>query len=113
MNSVQAGNTTVCDTDYYIEYGSEYVISQFKYTHINNTDNILITWEGRSTLASTVSPILLQIYNNNSSTWETLVNETRMAADTDFRMQASQSINLSNYYDSNNVVSGRVYQLVI
>lgn len=88
-------------------------MSEFKYKHINNSDNILVTWKGRSTESTTVSPLLLQIYNNNSAAWETFVRETRIAADVDFVMQAKVTANVSNYYDSNNVIVARAYQQVI
>lgn len=101
------------DGDYFVEYGSEYMIREYKKKWINNTDKITFTWRGRSTLACSISPILIQIYNVTSSSWETLARETRIPADTDFSATVSQSTNLSNYYDSTNTVTLRSYQLII
>lgn len=106
-------DVAVDDGDYFIEYGSEYLIQEYKYTNTNNTDSIIFDWNGRSTEATTVSPILIQIYNNTSALWETLARETRVAADTDFSVRVSVTSNLSNYYDSNNVVVTRSYQQVV
>lgn len=103
------------DGDYVIQFGSEYVISEFKYRNPrgNNTDNIAITWKGRSTESTVTSSILLQIYNQNSSAWETIASENRQPADVDFVLSGKQTANLSNYYDASNIVSARVYQLVV
>lgn len=101
------------DGDYFIEYGSEYMIREYKYDWINNTDSPQFTWRGRSTVDTRVSPILIQIFNVNSSTWETLARETRVPADIDFSVTVTQTANVSNYYDSNNVVTFRSYQLVV
>lgn len=101
------------DGDYFIEYGSKYMIREYKYKHQNNTDAVTMTWKGRSTVACTRSPILIQIYNVNSTAWETLASNTTSPVDTDFTAIVTQSINLSNYYDSTNTVTFRSYQLVI
>jgi len=113
FTTINAGNVSVDDGDYFIEYGSEYVIAEYKYQHKNNTDNIQITWHGRSTLASTVSSILLQIYDNVLGGWVTIASETRVPADKDFEIKATQTTNLSNYYDSANRIVVRIYQLVV
>lgn len=107
------GSVSVNDGDYFIEYGSEYMIREYKYKNLNNTDIVTFTWKGRSTESTQVSPILIQIYNVTSGTWETLARETRVPADTDFTAVVTQSTNLSNYYDSNNTVTFRSYQQVV
>lgn len=101
------------DGDYFIETGSQYVIAQYKQQGANNTSNIQITWKGRSTIPPNQSPVLLQIYNYNTPGWETLASQTVIPVDTDFVMQATQSTNLSNYYNAQSQVSVRVYQKVI
>jgi len=106
-------NVSVDDGDYFIQYGSEYMIQEFKKKWTNNTDNISFIWKGRSTLSTVTSPLLIQVYNVNSATWETLAREKRMPADFDFTLRALVTQNVSNYYDSNNVVTFRSYQQVI
>lgn len=101
------------DGDYFIEYGSRYLIEEYKYKHQNNTDAITFTWKGRSTVACSRSPLLIQIYNINSATWETLASNTTTPVDTDVTMKVTQSTNLSNYYDTTNIVTFRSYQQVI
>lgn len=113
FNAVQVSNVSGDDGDYFIEYGSEYMIREYKSQHQNNTDNISFTWKGRSTESTLVSPILIQIYNVNSSTWETLANINTVPADTDAQVTVTKSTNLSNYYDSTNTVTLRSYQQVI
>lgn len=107
------GDVASDDGDYFVEYGSEYLTRQYQYKHINNTDGIRFVWKGRSTLAASVSPILIQIYNVNSTTWETLARETQVAADVEFSVMVTQTTNPSNYYDSSNMVTFRSYQQVI
>lgn len=113
FNAVNYGNVSTDDGDYFIERGSRYMIREYKAQHPNNTDSITMTWKGRSTLSTLVSPILIQIFNQNSGLWETLANQTLVPADTDFQVAVSQTTNVSNYYDSNNVVTFRSYQLVV
>lgn len=113
FSSVQVGDVNADDGDYFTEYGSEYMMRQYKYKHVNNTDNIKFVWSGRSTEATNISPILIQIWNVNSTQWETLARETRIAADVDFTATVVQSTNVSNYYDVGNVVTFRSYQQVI
>lgn len=113
FTAVQYGNVSTDDGDYFIERGSENVIREYKHTHINNTDKITFTWKGRSTQSTLISPILVQIYNANSMSWETLANINSIPSDTDAQVTVTQSANLSNYYDSGNVVTFRSYQLVV
>lgn len=107
------GTVSTDDGDYFIEYGSEYMIREYKYKNTNNTDSVTFTWKGRSTESTKISPVLIQIYNLSTAAWETLARETRVAADTDFQAQVTQSTNMSNYYDANNVITFRSYQQVI
>lgn len=113
MTAVQVGNVTTDDGDYFIQRGSKYVIQEYEQTHQNNTDTISFTWKGRTTESTLISPIVIQIYNVNSTTWETLDTITTLPADTDTIATVSKSINLSNYYNATNTVSFRVYQRVI
>lgn len=105
-------NIAVDDGDYFIQYGSKTMLQEYKKKWTNNTDNPTFTWKGRTTLATTISPLLIQIYNISTAAWENLVRETQVPADTDFTRTVTQSTNVSNYYDSNNIVTFRVYQRV-
>lgn len=113
LTSPQVSDIAGDDSDYFIEYGSEYVISEFQKKWTNNSDTIKVIWKGRSTESFAISPILLQIYNINSTAWETLASETVIGADTDIVLRGTQTSNVSNYYDSNNFVTFRVYQKVV
>lgn len=113
FNAVNYGNVSVDDGDYFIERGSKYMIREYKSTHQNNIDNISMTWKGRSTLAPTISPVFIQIYNVSTGLWETLGSNTLSSADTDFQVIVTQSTNVSNYYDSTSTVTFRSYQQVV
>lgn len=112
----EADYTTVgTDDDNYVnlEGIQEYFQFLFKEKHTNNTDNFRITWKGKSTLAPSISTVYLQIYNRTTSTWTTLASNNTASANTKFTLESTISSNLSDYYDSNYVISARVYQDVI
>ena len=106
-------NVAIDDSDYFIQYGSEYMIQEYKKKWINNTDIPSFSWKGRTTQSTTFSPLFIQIYNVVGATWETLVRETLVVADTDVAYTVTQSSNPTNYYGSNNIVTFRVYQQVL
>ena len=69
------------------------------------------TWIGRTTLAPSSSTVYLQVYNRTSGLWETVDSDNTTAADTKFTLTAVISHGLSNYFDINNFIAFRVYQL--
>jgi len=89
-----------------------YLIHQYKRLNDNNTDKIDITWEGQSTMSTSIATVYLQIYNHNTTSWETLDTESEVDKDTDFTLAGSITINPSDYYDGDNLVSVRVYQQI-
>jgi hypothetical protein len=113
MNAVQYSNVNGDDGDYFIQYGSRFLVQNYKYKWTNNTDIPSFTWRGRSTVDTRSSPILVQIYNVQLVVWETLATINTVPVDTDFSTSVSKATNISNYYDSNNVVAFRIYQLVV
>jgi hypothetical protein len=86
----------------------EYMIHQFK-NDASNHDYVTLSWEGRSSLAPSSSPVYLQIYNQNSTTWETVASNSVAAASTDFTLTANVS-GLTNYKNGDGYISCRVYQ---
>lgn len=106
-------NEAADDGDYSIQYGSEYIVSNYQRTNTDNTGSPSFTWMGRTTYDTRISPLLIQIYNVNSATWETLATINTRLADTDFSVTVTQSTNVSNYYDSLNQITFRSYQQVI
>jgi hypothetical protein len=76
----------------------------------NSLMPLIISCRVQSNLASTISPIQLQIYNRTLNAWEILDTNNSSPADINFSLIGSKSINLSNYYDVNFWVACRVYQ---
>lgn len=113
FTSTQVSNVAADDGDYFVEYGSEYMIREYKKDWTNNVDSIYFTWRGRTTYDTRVSPMLIQIYNQSSLAWETLATANTIPADIDFSVTVSKTTNLSNYYDASNIVTFRSYQQVI
>jgi len=79
---------------------------------VNSTDVITGTWKGKSDYATSTYTAYLQIYNQNSGTWETLDSDNETGADTEFTLTGAQTTDVSNYYAASNWVSFRVYQVV-
>jgi hypothetical protein len=83
-------------------------IHQFK-DYVATNNNCSLTWEGRSSLAPSSSIVYLQIYNRNTTAWDTVDLDNSSNADTDFILTASVA-DLTNYKDANSVISCRIYQ---
>jgi hypothetical protein len=90
--------------------GVNYPIHMYQYRHTNNTDNITISWNGQTDLAPSTSTVYLQIYNYNSSIWDTLDSDNSSSANSDFTLEGSKTTSVSNYYSTIYLVSVRVYQ---
>jgi hypothetical protein len=86
----------------------EFAIFEFKDYAGDNT-TLDVTWDGQSDLAPSSSTVYLQIYNQNTTTWETLDSDSATVANTDFELTGSKA-DLTNYKDGNDYVSCRVYQ---
>jgi len=97
-NDVRVGQTAT----------SQYAIHQFKdYVGTSNTANL--EWEGQTNLAPTSSTVFLQIYNRNTTTWDTVDSDSTSSAGTDFILTANIA-DLTNYKDANSIISCRIYQ---
>ncbi len=90
--------------------GDGYLIHQFKRGHSNNIDTIGITWNGCAQKPTSLAPVYLQIYNNNTAGWETLDSDNATPAAVDFTLTGNQVANISDYYDGLNTVAIRVFQ---
>lgn len=101
------------DNDVYVSQTAtnEYTVIKFKNKAANSSDEIHVSWRGKSSLAPSSSAVVLQIYNRSGGSWETLTSDNSSPADTEFTLTASKTTNLNQYYDGNNWVSFRVYQL--
>jgi hypothetical protein len=91
----------------------QYSIQQFKNKGNAVTDNINVSWIGKTSIAPSASTVYLQIYNRNSGLWETLSSNNSSSANTAFTLTGSKTSSLTNYYDGSNWVSCRVYQLAV
>lgn len=89
---------------------NQYAIVQFKDKHINNADNIALNTKIKVSLAPSQSTVYLQIYNQNSSEWETIDSDDATGTDTEFVLTGSITANQSDYYDVSNWVASRIYQ---
>lgn len=113
FNAVNYSNVSTDEGDYFIQNGSKYMVQEFKKKWTNNVDIPAFAIKTRSTSDTRLSPILVQIYNQNLTTWETLATINSVPADVEFNVNVSQTVNVSNYYDSNNIIAFRIYQRVI
>ena len=88
----------------------QYAIHQYKNFRPSNDGSFL--WEGQSDIAPSTSAIVLQIYNRNTTTWETKDSNNTAAANTDFNLTFSIA-DLTNYKNASGVTACRVYQLSV
>jgi hypothetical protein len=88
----------------------EFSIFLFKDNNIVVPQEVTLTWNGQSSLAPSTTPVYLQVYNRNSTTWEAVDDNSIAGANTDFTLTGSISTNLSNYFDANGFIACRVYQ---
>lgn len=107
------GDITDVETDNGVRVGvtgtSEYIVHQFK-NFVGSQTHCFLTWNGQSSEAPTASTVYLQIFNQNSVTWETVDSNSTASASIDFNLTASIS-DLTNYKDASDTISCRVYQL--
>jgi len=85
----------------------EFAIHQFK--DFSDSSLIDIEWEGQTNVACTFSTVYLQIYNQNTSEWDTLTSNNTADADTDFSLIAT-SVDTTDYLGEGNIITCRVYQ---
>lgn len=94
---------------YVAQTGANNLIFEYKYENANSTDPVTITWNGKTTVATSTRTAYLQIWNYNTSAWETLASNSTTSANTDFTLSAIQNTSMSNYY-SGGIITARVYQ---
>lgn len=81
-----------------------------KYNSNNQEEQFTVTARVKSDLAASTSTIYLQVFNRDTSSWETLDSDNSTGADTEFVLTGGKSSDLSDYFDANYVVAFRVYQ---
>jgi hypothetical protein len=109
-SSTDFSNVASDDSTYKDFAGTNYLVEKGWVYNTNNTDQITMTWNGKSTLAPSSRTVYLQIYNFTTPGWETIASNSSAAANTDFTLTGTQSTSLSNYYTTGNRVAVRVYQ---
>lgn len=102
------------DDDVFVEQVSTdaaYILHQWKYEHTNATDPITVTVRVKSDLAPTIAAVTLQIWNNNTSAWETIATNSTAGSGAEFQLSGTITASVANYYDgANNQIAARVYQ---
>ena len=98
-NNVRVGQTAT----------NEYTIHQFK-DYVGATGSCSLEWEGQTNCEGSFSTIYLQIYNRQTPAWETVDSNEVIGEDIDFILTANIA-DLTDYKDTNSVISCRVYQL--
>jgi len=112
--SEQEYTTVRTDDDNYVDLQGTAQYMKFLFKELNenetNEQKFNIIWRGKSSLAPSSATVYLQVYNRTSGLWETLDSDSTTSANTKFTLTGTKSTNLSGYYDSNYVISVRVYQ---
>lgn len=82
-----------------------------QYKNFLGTETVCeIEWEGKSTLAPSDSTVYLQVYNQNTSLWETMDSNSTWKENVNFEL-SKKILSTTNYKDGSNVISCRIYQL--
>lgn len=89
---------------------NQYVLHQYK-DDIGSATSCNLNWEGQTTWPPSSNPVLLQIYNRNTTSWETVDSDNSSSVNTDFVLNGNIA-DTTNYKDSNGWISCRVYQQV-
>lgn len=108
--SQEATDIETADDAYASLSGVGYLIHQFKFVNVNNTDPFRAECELQTKKAPSAATVYLQVFNRTDELWETIDSDSSSAASTDFELSGTISASLSEYYDGNNTVSFRVYQ---
>jgi len=89
--------------------GTGFVIHQFK-DYVPKV-GCNLHWEGQTNYDPASSTVYLQIFNRETEEWETIDSEGSIyvGANTDFVL-TGDIVDLTDYKDSNNVISCRVWQ---
>jgi hypothetical protein len=74
--------------------------------------NFLINVKAKSTKAPFSNTVYLQVYNRDTTSWENLDSDSSTSANTVFTLSGGKNSSLTDYYDSDNLLSLRVYQEV-
>ena len=85
-----------------------YTIHQFK-EYCGSSDICTLTCVCKTNFLPSLSPVYLQIYNRDTSSWETVATNNTANVNTSFTLSAN-IFGLSDYKDENTVISCRVYQ---
>jgi hypothetical protein len=111
-----ASDKTDVDTDNSVRVPAEainndpFLIHEYKDVDVSDVaTSVSITWNGQADLAPSSFVVNLQIYNRNTSSWETIDSDNTASADTDFDLIATVTP-LTDYVDANKIISCRVYQ---
>ena len=97
-NGVRVGQTAE-DTNF--------TIHQFK-DYVGDNTSCTVAADLQSDYAPSISTVYLQVYNYNSTTWETIDSDNAANADTDFEL-TSNIADLTNY-KQNGIMTCRTYQ---
>jgi hypothetical protein len=112
-NAYSAQNVTDVETDDGVRVGQtatlEYMVHQYK-NFVSDETSCNLNWNGQSSLAPSASAVVLQIYNRDTTTWDTVDSDNTTGADTDFDLSGTIA-DLTNYRDTSNVITCRIYQL--
>ena len=103
------------DNDVFVDQTAtdEYAVFQFKNQGPDSITKPTATCKVKSDLAPSSSTVYLQVYNVNTTVWETIDSDSVTGADVEFTLTAILETNLTDYHDVDFWYSFRVYQLAI
>lgn len=96
-------NNFVCQTA-----TGEYMVHQYK-NFIGASTQIQLNWKGKSSQDTSLEPIYLQIYNQQSNIWQTVASDIKSLPGVDIRLEVT-ILDTSFYVDADQVITCRIFQ---
>jgi len=91
---------------------TNYLAHEFKRVNNTNQDSVTVLVNMQTSIAPSVVPVYLQVWNENTDLWETIDTNNSSQANEDFDLTANITSNIANYYDSQYTVTFRVQQYI-
>jgi hypothetical protein len=79
---------------------------------IEETEQIILTWIGKSSVAPGISPVTMQGYNYSTQEWDNLTSNNVAGANVDFTLSATISSSPENYISPDGWTAIRIFQSV-
>lgn len=93
-----------------LSQNTRYGVHEFEYFVGLTPATFAVKWKGKSTRPASAGTVTMQLYNLNTSTWDTVATDSTTAAGTEMTLNANIASGYANYFDARGFIYARVYQ---